>query len=194
MALVMRALNEEDNMRDSKTNRVILKTGSVSLMAMMAMVELAQAAPLFENQGQAIADSRAHISSRQAVKINRGSLNQATLDFNLDGEAVTAVRRRQVKGENGNLTWIGYLQGSPANTVVLTARGNAYSGVIQSPDGTYEIAGARNGIQYMDKIDLSALPQEDQGMSDEMLGHVSPVTNTSTAQGDLIHLVCHATF
>ncbi len=163
-----------------------LKFSSASILALVLMSEAAQAASLFDNQGQSIADQRAHVISSQSVKVNRGALNQSTLEFNLDGEDVVAVRRRQIKGEKGNVTWIGHLQDSPANTVIFTARGNAFSGVIQSQRGTFELAGAQNGRQSLEKIDLSALPDEDNGMSDEMLSHVSPVTSSHDMLNDTI--------
>ena len=100
-----------------------------SLLALSSVGVSANAAPLFESQGAVKADNRAYVASQQDVKINRGSLNQAVLTFDLDGELVTAVRQRQIRGDRGNITWIGHVQGNPAESVVITARGNVFSGV-----------------------------------------------------------------
>ena len=162
-----------------KTYRKAAMIGA-SLIALSSLGLNANAAPLFDSQGAVKADSRAHVASQQDVKINRGSLNQATLTFDLDGETVTAVRQRQLRGERGNMTWIGHVQGNPAESVVITARGNVFSGVIQRFDATYEIAGAQNGIQSLDRIDLDALPQEDLGAPVEAQGDAPAGADAST--------------
>ena len=164
-------------MRDCKNKIRFVKATSVSLVAIMAMSEAAYAAKLFDSQEASRADSRAHIASTQAIKINRGALNQATLEFDLNGQAVMAVRNRQILGEKGNITWIGNLQGNPGETVIITARGNVFSGVIQASSGSYEISGASGSLQSLDRIDLAALPEEDLGMTDEQINHVSPITS-----------------
>ena len=156
----------------------------VSVLAMLGAATTAQAASLFDSQGPAKANAKAHITSSQDVKINRGALNQSILTFELDGEAVTAVRQRQLRGEQGNMTWIGHVQGNPGESVVITARGNVFSGVIQTFDGVYEISGAQNGIQNLEKLDLSALPPEDTGMPDDLSQDMGSAISSESAALD----------
>ena len=121
------------------------------------------------------------------MKINRGALNQPVLEFELDGEAITAVRQRQLRGEQGNMTWIGHVQGNPGESVVITARGNVFSGVIQTFGGVYEISGAQNGIQNLEKLDLSALPMEDTGMPDDLSQDMgSAISSENAALGEQV--------
>ena len=135
---------------------------TVSILALCSAAGTAQAADLFSHQGSLNASNKAHFLQSQNVRVNPSALHQAALEFELDGEHVTAVRSH-VKKDKGTTIWTGQLQGSEADSVVLTARGNVFSGVIHKGDRAYKLSGNRNELQSLNRIDFASLDAEDFG-------------------------------
>ena len=146
---------------NKKTYRKAAMVGA-SLIALSSIGLSANAAPLFDSQGAVKASEQAHIANQREVRINPGALNQARLEFSLDGKDVSAVRTK-IDRSKGQIIWTGYVQGNRGESVVLTARGNHFSGMITHAGETYTISGARNGIQQLNRLDLTVLPAEDDG-------------------------------
>jgi len=149
-------------MNNSKKYVRQLKVGSVSALALLALGNVANASPLFSQQGAEKSSPKAHIQSTRDVKINQGALNQSRLEFLLDGTPVTAVRTKLDKRQ-GRFQWIGHIQGNTGESVVITAHKNAISGVIHHNGASYELRGSRNGQQSLGKVAFDRLPLEDIG-------------------------------
>jgi hypothetical protein len=95
--------------------------------------------------------------------VNRQALEQAriNLDF-FDGRRAVAVRDRMEKLGNGDLVWVGRLDGDPLSRVSIASRNGTVAGVIDRPTSQgnelLEIHPVAPGISVLFHVDEGLLP------------------------------------
>ena len=104
-----------------------------------------------------------HVAAAQPVHINRRALQAPTMVIDLFGERLIAVRERIERHKAGQFVWIGFLQGNPGNTVIVTSRGNHFSGMIQRGAESYRLGVGTDGINRLFELILESLPPDDAG-------------------------------
>ena len=121
------------------------------------------------------ARSRPHLKNTRALEMKRAALLQPRISLDLMGEEVTAVRDRIEQKNDGTLSWIGHVAGSPDNLVVLTGRRGAFAGRVDYDGRAFEISGDPRGGLMISEIDSSALPEEEPIVLPDAVGARGPV-------------------
>ncbi|NND44559.1 MAG: hypothetical protein HKN58_04495 [Xanthomonadales bacterium] len=143
----------------SRTGKFLLTLIGLTL----SMGALAQE-PLFEQVGPPDAvNLPAHAVAGQNVRINRRALQSPSLSIELFGETYVAQRSHIDRRKAGQTVWVGHLQGNPGDTVILTLKGNAISGMIQRGPEMYRIGASSAAGNRLYMLDLELLPLEDVG-------------------------------
>jgi subtilisin family serine protease len=96
----------------------------------------------------------------QAVTVNQRALRSPVISIELFGETVTALQK-DVDIQQGQLIWVGHVEGQVMDTVIVTARGNTFSALIQHGGRTFELGIGRSGRNRLFELDLSLLPPDD---------------------------------
>lgn len=159
--------------------RTIIITALLTLMPTLLM-----AAPekLFIEVGPPNAtDLPEHVTQAHRIRINRRALQSARIEIDLFGEVVYAERIRIEMHTQGEVIWLGHLAGQSTDSVIITVKGSAYSGMIQKGEEVFRISGGPGGGNRLLEVDLRSLPAEDlEGLPD---GLGSP--DSSAATGDI---------
>ena len=120
-----------------------------------------------------------HISQAQRVRVNRRALQSPRIEIDLFGETFYALRIRIETRKQGEIVWVGHLEGNATDSVIVTIKGAAYSGLIQQGEQVFRISGAPGGGNRLLEVDLRSLPPEDlEGLPDG-LGTSDSSTSTS---------------
>ena len=126
--------------------------------------------------------TRAHVKKTLGIEMDRARLSGPSMTIDLFGEEVLAVRKRVERREDGSISWIGHISGSPDDFVVLTARRGAFAGRIDYQGRAFEISRGRNGALAISELNLSALPDEEPLHLPDAAGDIASVAfNTSPA-------------
>ena len=104
-----------------------------------------------------------HALAGQNVRVNRRALQFPSLSIELFGKSFVAERSSIDRKTAGQTVWVGHLQGNPANTVILTVRGNVVSGFIQNGAQMYRIGRSTAQGSRLYSLDLQLLPADDAG-------------------------------
>jgi hypothetical protein len=114
---------------------------------------------------QRVAADRTRIRSR-TVRVDLPQLgtrdsraDPGTLQLNLFDDASYRAVRDRIDLTPGGFVWVGHILGVEMSTVSLATEEGVMSGLIQTPDGTYTIGFAGNGLHSIVQIDQSAFPQ-----------------------------------
>ncbi|MBL1417581.1 MAG: hypothetical protein COB27_011980 [Moritella sp.] len=102
-----------------------------------------------------------HAVAAQSVRVNRRALKQASMRIDLFGSEVIAVRERVERHKAGQFVWIGHLNGNPGDTVIVTVRGNEFSGFIQRGAEFYRISIGPARQSRLLRLDMKKLPMDD---------------------------------
>ena len=140
------------------------------------------AQPLFVEIGPPTAQGLAeHVSQEQRIRLNRRALQAPSFTMNLLGEEVLAIRDRVLRHKAGEHVWIGHLAGAVDDSVVITVRGNALSGVVQKGSAVYRLGLTRDGGTRLYEVDLTSLPPDDAEMPLDGQGESDPSPAGTTA-------------
>ena len=108
-----------------------------------------------------------HVSQAQSVRVNRRALHSARVEIDLFGQTVYAIRTRIETHKQGEIIWVGHLEGQATDSVIVTIKGAAYSGMIQKGEQVFRISGGPGNSNRLLEVDLRSLPQEDlEGLPD----------------------------
>ncbi|MDT8321188.1 MAG: hypothetical protein RQ826_11740, partial [Xanthomonadales bacterium] len=111
---------------------------SVLLLGLLVLQPAAAQEALFEFVGVPETTSLPeHVSAAQPVRINQRAFRSPTIEIDLFGNTVRAVRSRVAQLRAGEFVWIGHLEGSSGDRVVLSRRARQFSGLIQSDGALY---------------------------------------------------------
>lgn len=102
-----------------------------------------------------------HAVAAQPVRVNRRALQAPALSIDLFGDTVTAVRTRIERRKAGEVIWTGHIEGRPTDSVIVTLRGNAFSGMIQRGLEMYRIGAGPGPANRLFELDLESLPPDD---------------------------------
>lgn len=120
--------------------------------------------PLFEYVGPPDSvNLPEHAVAGQNVRVNRRALQSPRMSIELFGETFIAQRQHVDRQKAGQLVWTGFLDGNPGNTVILTIKGSAISGMIQNGAEMYRIGSSSAAGNRLYYLDLELLPPEDAG-------------------------------
>lgn len=170
----------------------------ISFAAFAAAFAFAAAAPaqaagterMFKTTGVEKRATRTHFKRSQRIQMNKGALTRPRLGLNLLGEDVTAIRDHIDRNEDGTISWVGHISGSPSDRVVITGRRGTFAGRIDFNGRLFEISRERGGELMINEVDLAALPEEEPfhlPMSPDGGPVMSGAQKTSTASsGDAI--------
>jgi len=81
--------------------------------------------------------------------------------IDLFGDQVIAVRERIERHKAGQEVWVGFIQGNPGNTVIITTRANHFSGMIQRDTQSFRIGIGADGKNRLFELFLESLPPDD---------------------------------
>ena len=104
-----------------------------------------------------------HAVAAQPVRVNRRALSAPSMVIDLFGEQVVAVRLNIDQQKAGQLIWTGHLEGNPGNSVIITSRGNYFSGMIQRGAESYRLGIGADGKNRLFELILEVLPPDDAG-------------------------------
>lgn len=149
------------------------------LFLMAAAVQAAaEPVPLFLELGPRTSQNLpAHTEAAQTIRLNRSALHAPSIAIQLGDETFTAIRTSFDRSRSGQHIWSGYLRGHKADTVILTLRGSAWSGLIQQGTTVYRIG---NGGARLFKVDIDSLPPDDVNPPLDGGGETSPSTPAAT--------------
>lgn len=116
---------------------------------------------MFKTTGVEKRATRTHYKQSQRIQMNKGALARPRLKINLLGEDVTAIRDHIDRNEDGTISWVGHISGSPSDRVVITGRRGTFAGRIDYKGRLFEISRERGGALMINEVDLSALPEEE---------------------------------
>lgn len=129
--------------------------------AMLVSPSLSAKERLFDFAGKMGGKVPSHVTNQSPIKLNKKAWQSNLIDIELDGEVFTAQLVRTEKQKAGQHIWIGHIQGNTADTVILTLKGNAMSGLIQSGSNVYRISSDKSGQNVLQHVDLMSLPAEE---------------------------------
>ena len=159
----------------------------LTLLLVSSAALAARPEPLFNSVGaRSSSGLPAHSRAAQAVSINRGALQHPVLQIDLFGETVEAVRMRIERQSAGAFIWVGHLAGNAADSVIVTARGGEFSGLIQRGADMYRISGAPGGAHRLIEVDLPSLPPEDSEGLPDGFGDASASSATAVAGDNVV--------
>ena len=108
-----------------------------------------------------------HVTQAKSVRVNRRALQSPRVEIELFGETVYAIRTRVENHKQGEIIWVGHLEGRATDSVIVTIKGAAFSGMIQKGEQVFRIGGGPGGSSRLMEVDLRSLPQEDlEGLPD----------------------------
>ena len=117
--------------------------------------------PLLIPLGQpATKNLRQQVVAAQRVKVNPRALQSPVISIDLMGETVLA-QRDSVQREKGLKIWIGHLEGSPMDRVVVTSRGRSWSALIQRGSQLFQLGLDNEGHNRLEEWMPLALPDDD---------------------------------
>jgi len=126
-----------------------------------------------------------HAVGSQSVRVNRRALKQASMRIDLFGTEVIAVRERVERHKAGQFVWVGHLNGNLGDTVIVTVRGNEFSGFIQRGTELYRISIGPERQSRLLQLDMQKLPMDDA--SDLPEGGAIPTASEATpADGNTV--------
>lgn len=162
-----------------------LRNSGVFFLFLLALIPSGPAfaqTPLFDSSGPPeFVGLPEHAVASQRVQLNRRALLAPSVSIDLFGETVVAVRTRLERHRAGEVVWAGHLESSPSDTVIVTARGAAFSGMLQRGAEMYRIGSGADGLSRLFELDLESLPFDDAAdlpAGDGITG------NAGTAVGD----------
>ena len=124
-----------------------------------------------------------HTESARSIRLNRAALHAPSLVIELDGQALMATRTSFDRSSAGQHIWYGYLQGNPADTVILTLRGSTASGLIQHGSAVYRIG---FGGDRLLKVDIASLPADDVETPLDGGGESLPSAPAAAGDGNIV--------
>jgi glutaredoxin len=160
------------------------------LLLLTAPVCAAAQEALFEISGPPDSvDLPDHAVAAQNVRVNRRALQSPRISIDLFGETRTATRTHIDRQKAGVTVWTGYLDGYPADSVVLVIKGNTASGFIQHGLETYRISAGPANESRLYMLDLRRLPPDDIGGLPDgggALAPAEPLSPVNTVQDLLV--------
>lgn len=96
----------------------------------------------------------------QPVVVNQRALHAPVIGIELFGNSVIAVRE-SFESRDGQTVWVGHIEGRQNDTVIVTARGNSFSALIQQGGKTYQLGLGANGRNRLLQIDPGLFPPDD---------------------------------
>lgn len=135
-----------------------LALAGAAATALLSTTALAQSNHLFESVGPKTNAASVTTKTSQKIKLNKSALNAPSLQIDLFGEKVTAVRNR-IDRVSGVTSWYGSVGGNGAEPVTLTMKGTGFTGRIDYGGNSYEIT--KNGKDgfVINEIDFSGFPE-----------------------------------
>ncbi|MGA9574921.1 MAG: reprolysin-like metallopeptidase, partial [Lysobacterales bacterium] len=118
---------------------------------------------------------RQAVAARPVI-VNQLALRSPVISIELFGETVTALQK-SVDIQRGQTIWVGHIEGQVMDTVIVTARGNTFSALIQHGGRTYELGVGANGRNRLYEIDLSLMPPDDPFLLPDGGGSVDSVSD-----------------
>ncbi len=181
----------------------VLITGLIGSSCLLPAASFAQSPELFKNLTTSeLQNSQNSVVPKNSkltrtVKLNPETFSSKSIQFDLFGKKVTAIRTRIELQKKGQVTWVGHLKGSPTDTVIITQIGNVVSGFIQSNDRLFQLGHTNgNGIFQFYELDVTSFPDEENDNLPEGGGIVSNLSSASdngdNAQQDLLIIYTQA--
>lgn len=133
----------------------------ISITLLISWSAASYALPLYERIGPDVDKLPDAVESSERIRLNRRALMEPSFTVEINNTELTAVRTRIEKQQKGTLVWVGHLAGSPEDTVIVTAKGSAFSGVIHQGSEIYQIGGDVRGNRLM-KLAPELLPPDDE--------------------------------
>ena len=133
----------------------------------------------------------------RTVKLNPEIFASKSIQFDLFGERVIAIRKRIELHKKGQTTWVGHVKGSPTDSVIITQIGNVVSGFIQNQDRLFQLGHTNEqGIFQLYELSVTSIQDEEDDNLPQGGGVIPNIIkstdNGENAQQDLLIIYTQA--